>query len=107
MANRKDWIILGICFSAIITLSYTFTYIIFIDSKTTCGRITRETFGSKGGHSTHYIFFVGSEKIEGNTSNSFLKKIPLDSLKKIECIEIEYSRYSTIFNRLIDKRIVK
>ena len=79
----------------------------FLNSKFACAKIIEEIPQAKGGYSAGYVFEVDGKKVKGNVPYSSLKSISLDSLKKIECVKIEYSNYSTFFNRVIDNRILK
>jgi hypothetical protein len=106
MANRKTWIVVGVVFLLIISIGLLIEQMAYTSSKIGCAKITRKS-AIRGAWSVHYEFEVDGEIMEGGIETGFLKKISLDSLKKIECIKIEYSNYSTFFNRVIDKRILK
>lgn len=106
--NRKIkkqilWIIIGFplflfLFSFVIQFFYT-------KSNITCG-----TFYKKGTSRYidyyHYYFYADGEKCTGSISEGDLELVSLDSLKKMECIEIEYSLYNTIYSRVVDTRII-
>lgn len=105
---RRKWVILISSLIGLVSFLYLSNFIFYSNSSCACAQITKETAQAKGGYSTRYIFTVDEKTIEGKVSNSYLKRnISLDSLKKIKCIKIEYSNYSTYFNRVIDKRILK
>jgi hypothetical protein len=106
MNNKKSWIIFIIIFSSIIVIGLFTEKFAYSNSKITCAKITREA-SVKGSKSIYYNFEVDGEVIEGGIGISFLKTIPLDSLKKIDCIRVEYSEYSTFFNRIVDSRILQ
>lgn len=97
---------MGIVFASIIVIGLLIEKLAYTSSKITCGRIIRQS-SIRGAWSIYYVFKVEGETIEGGVGTSYLKNIPLDSLKKIECVQIEYSTWGTSFNRVVDKRLLK
>ncbi len=98
--------ILLIVFGLIVSLLLSLEWFMYTNSKVVCGKIICQTASAKGGYSIRYVFFIHTIKFEGKMPNSDLKDIPLDSLKKVDCIKIEVSNYSTFFNRIVDKRVL-
>jgi len=78
----------------------------FLKSRTICGKIIGE-HEIKGAKYIRYRFIIDNDTSEGSLSVLDVKRISLDSLKKIECVQIQYSEFSSFFNRVVDKRILK
>jgi hypothetical protein len=90
----------------IIVCYYFFvTKIVYINSHTTCGKAIR--YGeTKGAIYTIFSFTVNKKSYSCTQSSTFFKDLPLDTLKKIDCIKIEYSTFLPVFNRVVDERIL-
>ena len=106
MRDLKSVAILIIVFVAIIIIGLMVDKIAYTNTTSTCAKITKRAYAT-GGVSVIYTFEIDGKKIKSGSSNSLLKDISIDSLKNIECVKIEYSNYSTFFNRITDKRILK
>ncbi len=76
----------------------------FVGAKITCGKF-KALHISKGIEYITYEFKVNNKIIVGNIPSSSLKIKKLDSLKNIDCIKIEYSKFTTFFNRVADERV--
>ena len=85
---------------------YFSSNLFFINSKTTCAHFARIS-GVRTTDYYHYSYMVDGNQFEYSVSEFNLKLRDLDSLKKIECVEIEYSVYFPSFSRVVDKRILK
>lgn len=91
----------------LVIISYYFfvTKIVYINSQVTCGKAIR--YGeTKGAVYTIFSFKVNNKKYSCTQSNTFFIDVPLDSLKKIECVKIEYSTFLPIFNKVVDERLL-
>lgn len=97
---------MGFVFAVIILVGILAEKIAYTSTKITCGKIVRQS-SIRGAYSVYYTFEVDGISKEGGVGTSFLKNLSLDSLKKIECVKIEYSNFSTYFNRVVDERILK
>jgi hypothetical protein len=81
------------------------TKIVYINSQTTCGKAIR--YGeTKGAIYTIFSFTVNKKTYSCTQSSTFFIDLPLDTLKKIDCVKIEYSTFLPIFNKVIDERIL-
>lgn len=105
--NKRQIKIVVLLFVGLIILLKSFEIFMFSNTKIIYGKITRETEQPKGGNSTRYSFVYNNKIVEGKMPNSEIKDISIDSLKKLDSIKIEVSNYSTFFNRIIDKRVLK
>ncbi len=105
--NKNQIKIIVIIFLILIILLKCFEWFMFSKTEIVLGKINRETEQSKGGKSTRYLFIFKNQVVEGKMSNSELKNISIDSLKKMENVKIEVSEYWTFFNRIVDKRVLK
>lgn len=98
------WVVFG--FSIFIVLGLILDEIAYTNTRIVYGKITDES-SIKGAHSIYYKFYFVNEIKEGGVGRSEIKNIPIDSLRKLDSIKIEVSNYSTFFNRIIDKRVLK
>lgn len=106
MRTKKGIIIFLIGMIVICTALLLYEKFMYMNSKVTCGEIVKQEQQARGGYSIYYNFYVDDVKYSGSIESSALVDISLDSLKQIECIQIEYSLYSKFFNRIIDSRIL-
>jgi len=94
-----------IVFTAIV-LILIFPRIMYVDSSITCGKIM-DRYSIRGTKYFEFNFVVNDKLTHGSISQSFIKKnISFDSIKKIKCLKIEYSNYSSFFSRVVDDRVV-
>ncbi len=107
MKTRKQLIYFFAIFSLVIFSLLAYEQIMYSNTQIICGKIYKQEKQTRGGYSIYYKFDLEGIVHKGAVGTSFLKKIPLDSLKKLDCIKIECSNYSTFFNRIIDKRVLK
>lgn len=76
----------------------------FIQSEIVCGRFT-DIWKNKGAKNFGYVFVYENDTIVGSIGSSKLKIHNLDSLKSMDCIKIECSKFTTYFNRVVDQRV--
>lgn len=91
---------------AILIIAFLLPELCLLSSTNTCAKAI-EINQVKATKYLEYEFFVGKERKQSSRALRLFKIQDLDSLKKIECINI---RYSTIWNsvtEVIDERIVK
>ncbi len=82
--------------------------IAFMHSSQTCGRITEKIRAARGHCYFKYSFKVNDRSYENDISCMEIKnEFSLDSLKKIQCVKIEYSLFNEATNRIVDERILK
>ena len=81
-------------------------HIVYFHSGFECGKVKRVGI-SKGARYVVLEFYLDDTKYTCSQTNSDFKLINLDSLKKIECIKIEYSTILPFFNRVVDMRVLK
>lgn len=106
MTGKKAWKILAFTFGSLIFILLILKELAFMNSSIVCGKIVNH-YKLRGATYIEYEFFADEQKKFGTLNPSDLKSIYWDSLKKMECVKIEYSNYWTFFNRVIDKRILK
>ena len=108
MIIKNKIILLISIFLIVILVSQLSRYIFFQNKGYTYGQIISIKRGVKGGYHYIYNFKNNGKVIYGFIyTNEIKDNIDFDSLKNIPNIKIEYSKYSTNFNRIIDKRILK
>lgn len=82
--------------------------IAFMNSSQTCGRIIEQISGSRKHCYFKYSFNINDKSYEDVIACIEVKnEFSLDSLKKIQCIKIEYSLFNEATNRIVDERILK
>ena len=106
MKMTKQNRILLIVFGLIVSLLLSLEWFMYTNSKIVCGKIISQKRQSRGGYSVYYDYLYNGKKMKSAIETTYLKDITLDSLKKIDCIKIEVSNYSTFFNRIVDKRVL-
>ncbi len=101
--KKSNKIIILTCICAFIIL-YFIDDIIMISTEKTCAKITGY---HKIKNSTYfdYEYLVDGEIVQANKSILFFKVTDFDSLKAMDCIEIEYSKVWNVLNRIIDERV--
>lgn len=106
MSVKKQWLYLIFVIFGLALVMLTLRFVMFSKSSVTCAKITRIT-RDRSGASIRYFFDVNNRTYLSGLSTISTKNISIDSLKKIDCIQLEYSNYSPFWNRIIDKRILK
>jgi len=101
-----NWKRVTLAIAILVLLLFIFGSGVYIKSERTCGTIIEET-EIRGARYIRYKFQVDGETIYGSVTSSHIVSLGIDSLKRIECIEIQYSNFSSVFNRLVDDRILK
>ena len=83
-----------------------FYKVAYIRSVFVCGKIIGIS-KIKGVSYVNYSFIVNGKKYFESVANHDLKReLIMDSLKKIQCVQIEYSFISPAINRFSDKRFL-
>ena len=95
-----------IVFFGLMLVAETYTYFFFTKTSKTCATIYK-IGTSRWIDYFHYTYVIEGKKYDGSIEVGEIKNISLDSLKKIECIKIEYSNYVNSFSRVIDQSILK
>lgn len=91
--------------SVIIVLSlFLVRYIVMLDTTKTCGIVTGE-YTIKGHRRFEIVYKVEGVTKKAIVNSQSFKLKNLDSLKKIDCIEIEYSNILPTSIRVIDTKI--
>jgi len=103
--TKKERFVLLIIIASVLAL-FLFSKLIFINAKTTCASFTSLS-GVRTTDYYDYSYIADGTQFDGSLSEFNLSLRDLDSLKKIECVQIEYSVYFPSFSRVIDKRILK
>jgi len=103
--DRYWKIIIGIVAGLILCIVAA-NYLVYTKSSVVCGKITEKT-EIRGASYVIFTFQLNGQTIRGSETASTIVKLPIDSLQKIECIQIEYSEFSSAFSRIVDKRILK
>jgi hypothetical protein len=104
MNFKKNKIYYIIIFSFLIIYLFI-NYLVFINSKFVCGKITGQV-QSRGYHLVYTYKVDNSIKTGYQPSSKFID-VKLDSLKSIKCVKIEYSTLLPFFNRVVDRRVLK
>lgn len=104
--NKKQLIIVGVIFSTIVIILILVKYIAYSNSDIICAKIIG-SYEVRGATYIEYVFEFNKTKTNGSASTIELKKIGIDSLKKMDCIKIEVSEYWSFINRIVDKRVLK
>ena len=108
MSRNKQILMLVIFLFSLLILAKIINLTFYNNSSIITGKIIGQQRATKGGYTIVYEFKVKGREVKGTIFTSFIKEnLTLDSLKNIPNIKIEYSKYSTNFNRIIDKRILK
>lgn len=104
-ADRRFIIILVsiVSLTALLIIMYNLS---FRNGYNTCGRFNGKEFVNKGRVSYEYEYIVDNETYSSHCDMYFLSLKDIDSLKKIECVEITYSKWITNFSKVTDKRII-
>ena len=107
MNNRltKQIIYIVIGFILLITIAVSFNGLMFLNTRKTCATFYK-IGTSRYVDYYHYSYFINGKKYDGSLTRKELKIKSLDSLKKIKCVEIEYSTYINSYSRVIDQRVV-
>ncbi|MNJ86057.1 hypothetical protein D3C87_35400 [compost metagenome] len=103
--NRKANIIVFTTL-LIALLGAIFFEVAYLRSTLVCGKITDKS-KLRGVTHVNYSFIVEGETYSNSIAIDDLKKdITMDSLEKVNCIQIEYSFISKSINRFVDKRFL-
>lgn len=78
----------------------------FINSSIECGKYNG-TYRIRSREYFEFRFLTNGKERLADISISQLSIRNIDSLKKMDCVEITYSNWIPFFNRVTDKRIVK
>lgn len=79
-----------------------------MNSRQTCGRIIELISSSRRHYYFRSSFKINNRSYENDIACIEIKdEFSLDSLKKIQCIKIEYSLFNEATNRIVDERILK
>jgi hypothetical protein len=98
------WVL--IIFFGLILIAKIYTYFFFTSTSKTCATIYK-VGRNRTVASYHYSYYVNGIIHDGSIETGYIKNISLDSLKKIDCIKIEYSNYVYSFSRIIDQSLLK
>ncbi|MNU55783.1 hypothetical protein D3C71_448660 [compost metagenome] len=99
--NRLIFAILVISFFGVV-----FYEVAYFKSTFVCGKIIG-TSKMRGVNFLHYSFSIDERSYFSSIAQYDLKNgITIDSLKKVDCIQIEYSFISVAINRFTDKRFL-
>jgi hypothetical protein len=93
-------------FFLILLTLYSFEKLMYLDSNIACAKFIYQS-ESRGVKYVHYTVNINEEVHDGSLSMAQLKIKSMDKLKKIDCLKVEYSNYSSFFNRVVDKRVLK
>lgn len=104
--KSRGWIKFGSWVIAAIMLVFMVKWLIYIDSKTTCGNYYSEG-KNRGAEGFVYHYSVDGVDYKAATAAMSMKIQSLEELKKIKCIEVEYSVWFPSVSRVVDERIIK
>lgn len=105
--RKRQNIALIVLFSAV-GLFLLVYYASFINSSEVCGVYIRES-GIRSTVYYNYQYVVNDKVYSGSTDESNIKSNlrTIDTLRKFDCVRIEYSRYFPFFSKLADQRILR
>ena len=94
-------------FVFLLILIFLVIYVVYFSTtEKTCCKIVGVS-SIRGGGVILYDYEINHRKHKGSMTVGYFKdEISLDSLKKIDCVEMEYSKYLPFLNRITDKRIL-
>lgn len=102
--NKHNWLIISLI-TGIFIFGIIY-YSSFIYSQQVCCSFSYE-WETRGAKRLHYTYKVNKFKYSGDVSIRELKIRDIESLKKIKCIQVEYSEMFPSFSRIVDKRVLK
>jgi hypothetical protein len=105
-ASYKQVIWVLIIFFGLILIAKLYTYYFFTNTTKTCATIYK-VGADRTIESYHYSYSAHGIIHDRSIETGYIKNISLDSLKKIECVKIEYSNYVNSFSRVIDQSLLK
>jgi len=106
--SRGNKIRLTIVIGLVLFIVYIY-FLAFIFSGKTCAKVVGiESIGALGKDNGYTIeYYIDDEKYVGGKSKGFFKAdITYDGLRKIECIEIEYSDLTSSLFKVVDNRVL-
>lgn len=104
--TKRQWIKSIVWLVVAIMLVFFIKWLLYVDSGTTCGNYYKEG-KNRGAVGFVYHYNINGMDYTSATVSMQLKVNTLDSLKKIKCVEIEYSKWFPSISRMVDKRILK
>jgi len=105
----KRFIIKSLLIGLIVTLLFTnFKGVVLtFSSEITCGKIIKEGTVANNLWMYDYMFYIDGEPYEAIESMGNIKKVSIDSLKKIECIKVKYSPHFPSISKIVDERVLR
>jgi hypothetical protein len=104
---KNKSVIAIIIFFVIISFSSLFKVLMFTNTTKVCGKVTSK-FKIRGVTDVKFEFKINNKFHSGSQEyGAFNSDISFDSLKLLDCVEIEYSNYWHIYSRITDKRLVE
>lgn len=91
---------------AILLSAYLAEYVMYIKSEKVCSKFIY-TSELKGATYFHYYVLIEKKRYNGSISKGSLKIKSFEELKKMNCVEAEYSKFCKYFVRINDKRVLK
>ena len=101
-----SWKNVVIIITAIVVIGIVFNTVVYFHSDIACGKVIGQG-QTKGANYIRYKFQIGNQTVYGSESSSVFVDLSLDSLKKMDCVKIQYSQFIFDFNRIVDLRILK
>ncbi len=102
--KQMAYIISG--FFLILILSSIFNKLVFIKTNKTCGKLLKIST-SRYIEYLDFSYIVNGKQYIGSLPKKQLKNsIELDHLRKMDCIEIEYSAFFYSYNRIVDTLVI-
>lgn len=104
--TKCQWIKFTIGMIIAIILVFIIKWLLYVNSGTTCGNYYSE---GKNRGSTLFVYHYKVNGVDYRTSTDLItmKIQSLEELKKIKCVEVEYSVWFPSVSRVVDERIIK
>jgi hypothetical protein len=104
---KNKSIIAILVFFVVIFISSLFKLLMFSNTTKVCGKVTSK-FIIRGVTDVKFEFMIKNKYYSGSQEYSDLKSdITFDTLKLLDCVEIEYSNYWHVYNRIVDNRLTE
>ena len=106
--TKRNKFLLTIVICLALFISYVY-YFAFINSEHTCAKVVGiESIGALGKDNGYTLeYYIDDKKYVGGKSKGFFNAdISYDSLRKLECIEIEYSDLTSSLFKVVDDRVL-
>lgn len=103
--QKQNLLFIGLFFIGVLIVISIFNELMFVKTSRTCGVFYKVGTSSYIDY-FHYKYSVNGREYFGSINKKSLKIKSLDSLKKITCVEIEYSKYLNSYSIVSDTKVI-